>query len=123
MSEKIIGCLVVFVTHVIDAGGYAGIVALLAINSACIPLPSELIMPFSGYLVYLGRFNLLLVALAVALVGGVGGCGSSQAGPPTTTTTGTDPYAGVYVVTVVGTYTVSSSQTIQQSTTLTYEIN
>jgi hypothetical protein len=67
--------------------------------------------------------SLLLVALAVALVGGVGGCGSSQAGPPTTTTTGTDPYAGVYVVTVVGTYTVSSSQVIQQSSTITYSIN
>jgi membrane protein DedA with SNARE-associated domain len=51
-----------FVTHVIDMGGYAGIVALMGLNSACIPLPSEIIMPFSGYLVYLGRFNLFLVA-------------------------------------------------------------
>ena len=30
----------------------------MAIESACIPLPSEIIMPFAGYLVYLGRFNL-----------------------------------------------------------------
>jgi membrane protein DedA with SNARE-associated domain len=67
MSERILAFLVQFITHVIDAGGYAGIVALLAINSACIPLPSELIMPFSGYLVYLGRFNLILVALAGAV--------------------------------------------------------
>lgn len=64
MSEKIIALLVAFVTHVIDAGGYAGIIALMSINSACIPLPSELVMPFSGYLVYLGRFNLFLVATA-----------------------------------------------------------
>ena len=64
MSEKIIAFLVQFVTHVIDAGGYAGIIALMSINSACIPLPSELVMPFSGYLVYLGRFNLFLVATA-----------------------------------------------------------
>jgi membrane protein DedA with SNARE-associated domain len=64
MSEKIIALLVDFVTHVIDMGGYAGIVALMAINSVCIPLPSELIMPFSGYLVYLGRFNLIWVATA-----------------------------------------------------------
>jgi membrane protein DedA with SNARE-associated domain len=64
MSEKIIAFLVEFVTHVIDAGGYAGIIALMSINSACIPLPSELVMPFSGYLVYLGRFNLFLVATA-----------------------------------------------------------
>ncbi|HUA96891.1 MAG TPA: DedA family protein [Terracidiphilus sp.] len=64
MSEKILALLVQFVTQVISAGGYAGIVVLMTINTACIPLPSELIMPFSGYLVYLGRFNLLLVALA-----------------------------------------------------------
>jgi membrane protein DedA with SNARE-associated domain len=74
MSEKIIAFLVQFVTHVIDAGGYAGIVALLAVNSACIPLPSELILPFSGYLVYLGRFNLLLVATA-----GMVGCNIGSA--------------------------------------------
>jgi hypothetical protein len=66
--------------------------------------------------------SLLLVALAVALVGGAGGCGSSQSAPPTTTTN-TNQYAGTYVVTVVATYTVSSSQTIQQSTTITYNIN
>ena len=67
MNERILTFLVQFVTHVIDAGGYAGIVALMAINSACIPLPSELIMPFSGYLVYMGRFNLFWAATAGAL--------------------------------------------------------
>ncbi len=67
MSERILAFLVQFVTHVIDVGGYAGIVALMGINSACIPLPSEIIMPFSGYLVYLGRFNLFLVAAAGAV--------------------------------------------------------
>ena len=56
-----------FVTHVINAGGYAGIVALMACNSCGIPIPSEIIMPFSGYLVYLGRFNLFLVATAGAV--------------------------------------------------------
>lgn len=39
----------------------------MAIESALIPLPSEIIMPFSGYLVTTGRFNLHLVALAGAL--------------------------------------------------------
>lgn len=72
MSEKIIALLVHFVTHVIDLGGYAGIVALMTINSACIPLPSELIMPFSGYLVYLGRFNLFAVAAAGTLGSNLG---------------------------------------------------
>lgn len=64
MSEKIIAMLVQLVTHIIDAGGYAGIVGLITLNSSGIPIPSELIMPFSGYLVYLGRFNLFMVALA-----------------------------------------------------------
>jgi membrane protein DedA with SNARE-associated domain len=47
--------------------GYPGIVLLMAIESACIPLPSEIIMPFSGYLVSRGQMNLWLVALAGAV--------------------------------------------------------
>jgi len=69
MSEKIIAFLVEFVTKVIAAGGYGGIVALMGIESACIPLPSEIIMPFAGYLVYLGHFSLFWAATA-----GAAGC-------------------------------------------------
>src|SRR3989442_14689391 len=53
-----------FIILVISAGGYAGIVLLMGIESACIPLPSEVIMPFSGYLVSVGRFSIAGVALA-----------------------------------------------------------
>ena len=67
MSERIIALLVQFVTHVIQSGGYAGIVALMGIESACIPLPSEIIMPFAGYLVYLGQFSRVGVATAGAI--------------------------------------------------------
>jgi len=62
MITKILNALAAFVVWVISSGGYSGIVLLMAIESACIPLPSEVIMPFSGYLVYTGRFSLLLVA-------------------------------------------------------------
>lgn len=72
MSDRILAYLVQFVTHVIEAGGYAGIVALMGIESACIPLPSEIIMPFAGYLVYLGHFNLWWAATAGALGCNVG---------------------------------------------------
>jgi membrane protein DedA with SNARE-associated domain len=72
MSERILAFVVQFITHVIQSGGYAGIVALMGIESACIPLPSEVIMPFAGYLVYLGHFNLLLAATAGALGCNVG---------------------------------------------------
>lgn len=67
MSEKILALVVQFVTHVISAGGYAGIVALMGIESACIPLPSEVIMPFAGYVIYLGHMNLFWAATAGAV--------------------------------------------------------
>ena len=67
MTAKIIAALSAFIISVISAGGYLGIAVLMAIESACIPLPSEIIMPFSGYLVYLGRFKLLWVATVGAL--------------------------------------------------------
>jgi membrane protein DedA with SNARE-associated domain len=37
-----------WIIHVISAMGYAGVALLMAIESACIPLPSEIIMPFAG---------------------------------------------------------------------------
>jgi membrane protein DedA with SNARE-associated domain len=67
MAEKIIAVLGSFIIAVIASTGYLGVLLLMAIESACVPLPSEIIMPFAGYLVYTGRFNLVLVATAGAL--------------------------------------------------------
>src|SRR5579862_6542979 len=67
MIEKIIAALAAFVIAVISKTGYLGVIALMAIESACIPLPSEIIMPFAGYLVFTGKFSLILVATAGAL--------------------------------------------------------
>jgi membrane protein DedA with SNARE-associated domain len=67
MIEKILAALSAFIISVISSSGYVGIVLLMAIESACIPLPSEVIMPFSGYLVAQGRFNLWWVATAGAI--------------------------------------------------------
>ncbi len=72
MTGKIIAALSGFIVAVISGGGYLGIVALMAIESACIPLPSEVIMPFSGYLVYTGRFSLFWVATMGAIGCNVG---------------------------------------------------
>ncbi len=74
MSERIVAILFQLVIQVISAGSYAGIAGLIVLNSCGIPIPSELIMPFSGYLVFTGRFNLLLVALA-----GMVGCNIGSA--------------------------------------------
>lgn len=67
MFESLLAILAKFITSVISGGGYAGIAGLMGIESACIPLPSEIIMPFAGYLVSTGRFNLLAVATAGAI--------------------------------------------------------
>jgi membrane protein DedA with SNARE-associated domain len=67
MSEKIIATLAAFIIAVISAGGYAGIALLMGIESACIPLPSEIIMPFAGYLVHAGQLKLFWVATAGAI--------------------------------------------------------
>ncbi|HEY5460276.1 MAG TPA: DedA family protein [Deferrimonas sp.] len=66
MVTRILEALAGLVIFVISSLGLPGIVLLMAIESACIPLPSEVIMPFSGYLVYKGVHTLLEVSLAGA---------------------------------------------------------
>src|SRR5689334_13905768 len=67
MIEKIVAALATFIITVISTMGYGGIVLLMAIESACIPLPSEIIMPFAGYLVFKGEMTLWGIALAGAV--------------------------------------------------------
>jgi membrane protein DedA with SNARE-associated domain len=67
LVEKILSLLAGFVISTISQMGYGGIVLLMAIESACIPLPSEVIMPFAGYLVFTGEMELWKVALAGAV--------------------------------------------------------
>ena len=72
MIERFFALAFQFISWVIGASGYGGIVILMAIESACIPLPSELIMPFAGYLVSTGHFNLYWAATAGAIGCNVG---------------------------------------------------
>jgi membrane protein DedA with SNARE-associated domain len=67
MISRIIATLAGFIIAVISKTGYLGVLFLMAIESACIPLPSEIIMPFAGYLVYRGQFNLFWAATAGAI--------------------------------------------------------
>jgi membrane protein DedA with SNARE-associated domain len=67
MIARIIEILSGFIVATISLMGYWGIVLLMAIESACIPLPSEIIMPFSGYLVSTGEMNLWAVGVAGAV--------------------------------------------------------
>jgi membrane protein DedA with SNARE-associated domain len=72
MLNHLISALASWIVEVISAAGYFGVVMLMAIESACIPLPSEVIMPFAGYLVSVGQFSLIGAATAGALGCNVG---------------------------------------------------
>ena len=72
MLDQVISFLASWIVEIISAAGYAGVVLLMAIESACIPLPSEVIMPFAGYLVSIGKLGLVGVATAGALGCNVG---------------------------------------------------
>ena len=84
--EAILKPVAAWIIHWISTLGYAGVVAMMTIESACIPLPSEIIMPFSGYLVFTGEFNLHLAALSGALGCAIGSaiayCAGAYGGRP-----------------------------------------
>jgi membrane protein DedA with SNARE-associated domain len=68
MSEKIITLLV----SLIASGGYLTVVVLMAVQSACIPLPSEVIMPLAGYALAHTQMQLILLATAASLASNLG---------------------------------------------------
>jgi len=68
MLASILEPVIAWVIQLVSSLGYLGIIIAMMIESASIPLPSEIIMGISGYLVYKGEMNLLLAGLA----GGVG---------------------------------------------------
>ena len=67
MIARILEIISAFIVGTISTLGYSGVILLMAIESACIPLPSEIIMPFAGYLVSKGEMNLWLVGIAGAV--------------------------------------------------------
>lgn len=67
MSEHILQAVFNFITGFIQHTHELGVMLLMAIESACIPLPSEIIMPFAGYVLATSTPKLLLVATAGAL--------------------------------------------------------
>ncbi|MBI3604890.1 MAG: DedA family protein [Nitrospirae bacterium] len=64
--DRLIGIISQWILGIISTYGYWGILWSMAVESACIPLPSEIIMTFSGFLVSQGTFNMTLVTLAGA---------------------------------------------------------
>lgn len=59
--------LTVYITDFISQIGYAGIILLMTLESACMPVPSEIVMTFSGFAAQRGELNFWLVGLAGAI--------------------------------------------------------
>lgn len=58
MVYEIFALVASFTVNTISSLGYFGVAFLMALESACIPIPSEIIMPFSGFLVFTEKFSL-----------------------------------------------------------------
>ena len=68
MSEKFIALVV----GLIASGGYLTVAILMAIQSACIPIPSEVIMPLAGYALAHNQIQLILLATVASLASNLG---------------------------------------------------
>ena len=52
-----------WIIHFISTLGYFGVFILMTLESACIPIPSEVTMPFSGSLIATGRFDFWILVV------------------------------------------------------------
>lgn len=59
MLHKILAPIIAWMTALMAAVGPTGVMLLMAIESACIPLPSEVIMPFAGFMAFKGQMTFL----------------------------------------------------------------
>jgi len=57
-----------FIMHIIQSVGYMGVAILMLLTSCLMPIPSEITLPFAGFLANQGQFNLGWV-IVVAIVG------------------------------------------------------
>lgn len=71
--EHIFDQLSKVVVHLITNFGYSGVFVTMVLQSACVPLPSEIILPLAGYLVFLGKFSYWKITLLATLANVVGG--------------------------------------------------
>jgi membrane protein DedA with SNARE-associated domain len=59
MLEQLSG----LISHLIQSTGYFGIFGLMVLNSTAIPIPSEVTLPFAGFLANQGSLSLILVII------------------------------------------------------------
>lgn len=76
MIENLISILTTFIINTISTLGYPGVALLMAVQTAAIPIPSEIILPFAGSLVSSGRFGFFSLALVGAAGSSLGALGA-----------------------------------------------
>jgi membrane protein DedA with SNARE-associated domain len=72
-------------TLFINQCSYLGIFGLMALESMIAPIPSELVMPFAGFLIFMGHFDVVPVMVAASLgsiVGSLLSYGMGMLGEP-----------------------------------------
>ena len=71
-GSGVVAQVAAFVLNLISSTGYSGIFVLMTLESALVPVPSEIIMPFAGYLAFLHELDFALVVVigAIANVAG-----------------------------------------------------
>jgi membrane protein DedA with SNARE-associated domain len=62
---SLVGFVSNFTINLIGSLGYWGVLIGMTLESACIPIPSEIIMPFSGFVVWQGNTNMTLIGITV----------------------------------------------------------
>jgi membrane protein DedA with SNARE-associated domain len=74
-SEPIISIILSItrgVTTTVQAWGYSGIFVLMLLESSSLPIPSEVILPFAGYLIFMGQLD-FWITLTFATIAGIAG--------------------------------------------------
>jgi membrane protein DedA with SNARE-associated domain len=71
--EQVLDFLGGIVISLISGLGYGGVFIAMVLESACIPLPSEIILPFAGYMVFVGKFSYWKITLVATLANVTGG--------------------------------------------------
>lgn len=81
-------------TRIISTGGYGSVGVLMVMESMILPIPSEAVMPFAGFLIFQGKFTFAGVIIASTIGSIVGSLISYVIGA----------YGGPYIVHKFGKY-------------------
>ncbi|MHB1415040.1 MAG: DedA family protein [Chloroflexota bacterium] len=63
MTAALEQMVIPFLEHLYASMGYLGVLLAMAIESACIPLPSEIILPMAGWMVSRGVWDIWVVVI------------------------------------------------------------